>query len=987
MTRPQRIHPLAFAAAWISLAAGVSEARQLAPTAPASAAGRDAAPPASATARRPSIWWGDWDRDGLVDAFVVSADGSGRLLHQLGDRTFEDVTELAGLSSVTGAHMAAWGDADGDGRLDLFLPARRAESRLFVQGEDGVFADATATSGLPAYAEAEHAAWLDVDGDRRLDLHLVTAVDELVYRNEGRGTFRKLDLGLVPSLESLEVSADRSDDPLAPAGASGGPGAGGPSNPTFDIACVIGINDQANPSTCLRASSDPTLGQLYPLSNAWFVDSGSGNVGLGTLAPGERLDVAGNARVSGQLVSTAPTGAPLAVASSELVTNLNADLVDGLSASSFAQLPLTGADISDGTLSGDDVLDGSLTGADVADNSLTASDLATDSVGSAELAPDAVNSLHVLDDSITGADIVDGSILDLELGTDSVGSDELQANSVTSTAIAADAVTTTQIANDAVTGAKILNGTITGADISDGSIFGVELAPNSIVSSNILDETITANDLGLDSVGTDELQADSVTADELAPDSVGSSELQTDSVTADEIAIGAVTVAELAANAVNGAKIVDGTVLSGDIADGTVSAADLAVGAVGSAQVLDDSLTAVDLAIGSVTVAELASNAVNAAKVADGSLIGADIADGTLTAADLATGSVASDEVLDDALTAADLGTGSVASDEILDAAIAAADIATGAVGAAAILDGAIADADVSASAAIAGTKVDPDFGAQDVVTTGSASVGSTDFANLATVGFGVECDGSTAGLVAGTSSGSNTDGVRANTGTDGGFAVLAVNFATTGAQSRAVQAVTLSSSADAVFAGGGYAGTGPKYFVNPHPTDPMKEVRMVCLEGDESGTYFRGTAHTVDGTAVIDVPEVFRLVSSSERMTVQTTAVGAPAMLWVESQDLDRVVVRSDVDVEFHYFVNGVRRGYEDMQLIRENGSYVPTLDDVGKPYGTQYPEGHRRILVENGILNADFTPNEDTLARMMQELEAYRTREARLRAGEDGR
>ena len=82
-------------------------------------------------------------------------------------------------------------------------------------------------------------------------------------------------------------------------------------------------------------------------------------------------------------------------------------------------------------------------------------------------------------------------------------------------------------------------------------------------------------------------------------------------------------------------------------------------------------------------------------------------------------------------------------------------------------------------------------------------------------------------------------------------------------------------------------------------------------------------------------------------------------------------------MDVEFDYFVNGLRRGYEDIRLIRENTSYVPEITDIGKPYGTQYSEGHRRILVENGILNPDFTPNEVTLARMMAELAYYRNRD----------
>ena len=42
------------------------------------------------------------------------------------------------------------------------------------------------------------------------------------------------------------------------------------------------------------------------------------------------------------------------------------------------------------------------------------------------------------------------------------------------------------------------------------------------------------------------------------------------------------------------------------------------------------------------------------------------------------------------------------------------------------IVDGAIVNADVNASAAIAGTKVSPDFGSQNIVTTGNAGIGAT---------------------------------------------------------------------------------------------------------------------------------------------------------------------------------------------------------------------------------------------------------------------
>jgi len=120
----------------------------------------------------------------------------------------------------------------------------------------------------------------------------------------------------------------------------------------------------------------------------------------------------------------------------------------------------------------------------------------------------------------------------------------------------------------------------------------------------------------------------------------------------------------------------------------------------------------------------------------------------------------------------------------------------------------------------------------------------------------------------------------------------------------------------------GDLVATGTKNFVQPHPTDPSSEIWFVCLEGNEAGTYFRGTSELTHGRAVIPVPEEFAMTTESEGMTVQVTPMGPRAGLWVESFGLDHVVVRGDRDVRFSYMVNGVRRGYANYQPIRARSS-----------------------------------------------------------------
>lgn len=177
-----------------------------------------------------------------------------------------------------------------------------------------------------------------------------------------------------------------------------------------------------------------------------------------------------------------------------------------------------------------------------------------------------------------------------------------------------------------------------------------------------------------------------------------------------------------------------------------------------------------------------------------------------------------------------------------------------------------------------------------------------------------------------------------------------------------AVYGRSISPNKQAVFAEGDTGATGTKSFIQPHPTDASKQIKFVCLEGNESGTYFRGKTMVQGGTTVIEVPEDFRLASESDNLTVQLTPMGN-ARVWVESYNLNRVVIGSTADIEVHYMVNGIRRGYGDLQTIERNVAYVPRET---RAFGTQYPQAIRDMLVENGTLNPDYTPNLDTAARL---------------------
>jgi hypothetical protein len=196
----------------------------------------------------------------------------------------------------------------------------------------------------------------------------------------------------------------------------------------------------------------------------------------------------------------------------------------------------------------------------------------------------------------------------------------------------------------------------------------------------------------------------------------------------------------------------------------------------------------------------------------------------------------------------------------------------------------------------------------------------------------------------------------------DGQNGVLGYSNTSTGVGAYGIAA---SPASYGVYSVGNLGATGTKPFVEPHPTDPTLSIRYVALEGPEAGTYFRGTATTVDRRAVIEVPESFRIVSAEDGLTVQLTPVGQLAQMAVMSQDLNHVVVMSSRDnLTFHYQVNGIRRAYKDWEVVARSGEYRPVSPDTNMPTGLS--EEAKARLIANGTYNADGTVNMSTAERV---------------------
>jgi hypothetical protein len=164
---------------------------------------------ASTASSRAALWL-DHDGDGDLDLLVAGdcwhsiedcAGGTSlRLYRHDDDGCFVDVTVAAGLHGqwfipdLTHAGGLAAGDLDGNGFLDVVIGGWEGELRVFMNGGEGSFTDATAAAGFARpIAHFWQPLIADFDGDRWMDLFV--AVDfgpNLLFHNQHDATFAEV---------------------------------------------------------------------------------------------------------------------------------------------------------------------------------------------------------------------------------------------------------------------------------------------------------------------------------------------------------------------------------------------------------------------------------------------------------------------------------------------------------------------------------------------------------------------------------------------------------------------------------------------------------------------------------------------------------------------------------------------------------------------------------------------------------------------------
>ncbi|AWX45365.1 Glycoprotein gp2 [Flagellimonas maritima] len=411
---------------------------------------------------------------------------------------------------------------------------------------------------------------------------------------------------------------------------------------------------------------------------------------------------------------------------------------------------ITNAELADNAVTSNNIFDGTILDADIAaaaavQGTKIAPDFGAQNVsttgtlnsGSATIAGtiSSTGTATVGANTITNIDGANGQVLTTDGAGNATWQNTSSAAVQTTTAIDGNglAATPLDLADNAVTSVKIADGAILDADIAAAAaVQGTKIAPDfgaqNVSTTGTLNSGSATIAGTISSTGTATVGANTITnidganGQVLTTDGAGNATWQNTSSAAVQTTTAidgnglAATPLDLADNAVTSVKIADGAILDADIAaaaavQGTKIAPDFGAQNVSTTGTLNSGSATIAGTISSTGTATVGANTITNIDGANGQVLTTDGA-GNATWQNTSSAAVQTTTAID--------GNGLAATP---------LDLADNAVTSVKIADGAILDADIAAAAAVQGTKIAPDFGAQNVSTTGTLNSGSATIA------------------------------------------------------------------------------------------------------------------------------------------------------------------------------------------------------------------------------------------------------------------
>jgi predicted nucleotidyltransferase len=159
--------------------------------------------------------WIDYDNDGDLDVYSTDRAGDNKLFRNEGGR-FTHVSVGVGPTDSRPTVGACWLDMDNDGDLDLFLANQAGATDAMWRNDGDTFTDVAPTLGMtgPPRTKAEGGVGCavgDYDNDGDLDIFVPSYGHNLLYRNNGDGTFAEVAKPLGLGVENHAVGADWGD--------------------------------------------------------------------------------------------------------------------------------------------------------------------------------------------------------------------------------------------------------------------------------------------------------------------------------------------------------------------------------------------------------------------------------------------------------------------------------------------------------------------------------------------------------------------------------------------------------------------------------------------------------------------------------------------------------------------------------------------------------------------------------------------------------